>query len=53
MEKKTHFEISPLLTDKYMISMSYMFFKAGKHEQEATFEFFFRKHPFKGNVSPK
>lgn len=32
MEKAAnYFEVSPLLTDKYMLSMGYMFFKTGKH----------------------
>lgn len=33
MEKDNYFDISPLLTDKYMISMAYMFYRTGKHEK--------------------
>ena len=44
-------DVSPLLTDKYMISMCYMYYKLGKHEKTALFEFFFRSNPFKGQYT--
>jgi nicotinate phosphoribosyltransferase len=40
--------ITPLLTDMYQISMAYGYWKAGIAENEAVFDLFFRKNPFKG-----
>ncbi|CAF5127946.1 unnamed protein product, partial [Rotaria magnacalcarata] len=36
--------VQPLLTDRYQISMAYAYWKNGKHEQESTFDLFFRKN---------
>lgn len=36
--------IQPLLTDLYQISMSYAYWKAGKHQELATFDLYFRKN---------
>ena len=36
--------IQPLLTDLYQISMAYAYWKNKKHEQESTFDLFFRKN---------
>lgn len=35
-------------SDLYQFTCSYSYFMSNKHEQEATFEVFFRKYPFGG-----
>ena len=40
--------ISPLMIDHYQMTMSYAYWKSGRQDDDATFEAFFRKHPFKG-----
>lgn len=35
-------------SDLYQFTCSYSYFVSNKHEQEATFEVFFRKFPFGG-----
>lgn len=40
--------VTPLLTDLYQITMSYSFWKLGRHDESAVFELFHRKNPFKG-----
>ena len=40
--------VSPMLTDFYQITMSYAYWKAGVHEEEAVFDLFFRTNPFHG-----
>ncbi|SDK31447.1 nicotinate phosphoribosyltransferase [Catalinimonas alkaloidigena] len=40
-----------LLTDLYELTMAYGYWKAGRGEQEAVFNLFFRKPPFKGGYA--
>lgn len=40
-----------LLTDLYQLTMAYGYWKSGKDEQIATFNLFFRRHPFGGNYT--
>ncbi len=40
-----------MLTDFYQITMSYAYWKAGVHQEEAVFDLFFRKNPFKGEFA--
>ncbi|CAM9533896.1 unnamed protein product [Ectocarpus sp. 8 AP-2014] len=43
--------VSALLTDMYQITMSYAYWKAGRHNENAVFDLFFRKCPFKGQFA--
>ncbi len=43
--------VQPLLTDLYQITMAYAYFKAGKHNDQAAFDLFFRKNPFGGEYT--
>jgi nicotinate phosphoribosyltransferase len=40
-----------LLTDLYQLTMAYGYWKAGKAEQEAVFNLFFRENPFNGGYT--
>ncbi|TVQ89082.1 MAG: nicotinate phosphoribosyltransferase [Bacteroidetes bacterium] len=44
----TYQEVSPLYTDLYQLTMAQAYFKTGMHEEHASFDYFFRKLPFKG-----
>lgn len=44
-------QIDVLLNDLYQFTCSYSYFQNGKHEDEATFEVFFRKYPFGGEYT--
>jgi nicotinate phosphoribosyltransferase len=43
--------VNPMLTDFYQITMAYAYWKARAHEEEAVFDLFFRKNPFRGEFA--
>lgn len=43
--------MTPILTDKYQLTMAYAYFKAGRHNEAAVFDLFFRKNPFGGEFT--
>ncbi|KAG0452367.1 hypothetical protein HPP92_025031 [Vanilla planifolia] len=46
--KPTNPMVSPLLTDLYQFTMAYAYWKAGKHQDRAVFDLYFRKNPLVG-----
>uniref|UniRef100_A0A5B7CBB1 Nicotinate phosphoribosyltransferase n=1 Tax=Davidia involucrata TaxID=16924 RepID=A0A5B7CBB1_DAVIN len=43
--------VTPLLTDQYQFTMAYAYWKAGKHNERAVFDLYFRKNPFGGEYT--
>uniref|UniRef100_A0A3B3TKH9 Nicotinate phosphoribosyltransferase n=1 Tax=Poecilia latipinna TaxID=48699 RepID=A0A3B3TKH9_9TELE len=43
--------VPPLLTDLYQFTMAYAYWRAGRHQEPAVFEMFFRDNPFGGGFS--
>ncbi|XP_070687921.1 nicotinate phosphoribosyltransferase isoform X2 [Pempheris klunzingeri] len=51
MERSIRERVPPLLTDLYQFTMAYAYWRAGRHEEPAAFELFFRDNPFGGGFS--
>jgi nicotinate phosphoribosyltransferase len=47
----TNFSVTATYTDLYQISMAQVYYLAGKHKDEAVFDYFFRKLPFNGGYT--
>ncbi|KAD3640912.1 hypothetical protein E3N88_30135 [Mikania micrantha] len=43
--------VTPLLTDLYQFTMAYAYWKAGKNNERAVFDLYFRKNPFGGEYT--
>ncbi|CAJ1929579.1 unnamed protein product [Sphenostylis stenocarpa] len=43
--------VTPILTDQYQFTMAYAYWKAGKHQERAVFDLYFRKNPFGGEYT--
>ncbi|XP_035508723.1 nicotinate phosphoribosyltransferase isoform X1 [Morone saxatilis] len=51
MERSIRERVPPLLTDLYQFTMAYAYWRAGRHQEPAAFELFFRDNPFGGGFS--
>ncbi|XP_060890189.1 nicotinate phosphoribosyltransferase isoform X2 [Labrus mixtus] len=51
MERSVRERVPPLLTDLYQFTMAYAYWRAGRHQEPAVFELFFRDNPFGGGFS--
>ncbi|XP_056132463.1 nicotinate phosphoribosyltransferase [Lampris incognitus] len=51
MERSIRERVPPLLTDLYQFTMAYAYWRAGRHDEPAVFELFFRDNPFGGGFS--
>ena len=49
--KPTNPLVNELLTDKYQLTMAYGYWKAGRHDEQASFDMLFRHHPFGGGFT--
>ncbi|HEX9016881.1 MAG TPA: nicotinate phosphoribosyltransferase [Chloroflexota bacterium] len=43
--------VTPMLTDKYELTMAYGYWKLGRHETRAAFDLHFRRNPFGGEFT--
>ncbi|XP_069009034.1 nicotinate phosphoribosyltransferase isoform X2 [Embiotoca jacksoni] len=50
-ERSVRERVPPLLTDLYQFTMAYAYWRAGRHQEPAVFELFFRDNPFGGGFS--
>lgn len=51
MERSIRERVPPLLTDLYQFTMAYAYWRAGRDQEPAVFELFFRDNPFGGGFS--
>ncbi|KAG9331554.1 hypothetical protein JZ751_018844 [Albula glossodonta] len=51
VERSVRERVPPLLTDLYQFTMAYAYWRAGRHNEPAVFELFFRSNPFGGGFS--
>ncbi|XVE87106.1 hypothetical protein DITRI_Ditri18aG0089500 [Diplodiscus trichospermus] len=51
MDGPTNPMVTPLLTDLYQFTMAYAYWKAGKQNERAVFDLYFRKNPFGGEFT--
>ena len=51
MERSIRARVPPMLTDLYQFTMAYAYWNAGRHNEPAVFELFFRENPFGGGFS--
>ncbi|XP_031430782.1 nicotinate phosphoribosyltransferase isoform X2 [Clupea harengus] len=51
MEESVRSRVPPILTDLYQFTMAYAYWRAGRHNEHAVFELFFRDNPFRGGFS--
>lgn len=51
MERSIRDRVPPLLTDLYQFTMAYAYWRAGRDQEPAVFELFFRDNPFDGGFS--
>ncbi|TYG40564.1 hypothetical protein ES288_D12G102900v1 [Gossypium darwinii] len=51
MDGPTNPMVTPLLTDLYQFTIAYAYWKAGKHNERAVFDLYFRKNPFGGEFT--
>ncbi|XP_041862656.1 nicotinate phosphoribosyltransferase isoform X2 [Melanotaenia boesemani] len=51
LERSIRDRVPPLLTDLYQFTMAYAYWRAGRHQEPAVFELFFRDNPFGGGFS--
>ncbi|KAJ5069277.1 nicotinate phosphoribosyltransferase [Anaeramoeba ignava] len=49
--KVTNSLVTPLLTDKYQLTMAYAYWKSKKQDQKSVFDLFFRVNPFGGEFT--
>ncbi|XP_013875886.1 nicotinate phosphoribosyltransferase isoform X1 [Austrofundulus limnaeus] len=50
-ERSVRDRVPPLLTDLYQFTMAYAYWRAGRNQEPAVFELFFRDNPFGGGFS--
>ncbi|XP_051117554.1 nicotinate phosphoribosyltransferase 1-like isoform X2 [Andrographis paniculata] len=51
IDRPTNPMVTPLLTDLYQFTMAYAYWKAGKHNEHAVFDLYFRRNPFGGEYT--